>query len=95
MINLLIQIQIHSNTNCTFPFEAPSAVPKIQIKKTWWSDIEVSWDEIPLQQRNGFIKSYQVFYWEENGSVKGWLKGLNCFECKMMLTFFNLGHFSS
>ncbi|MEQ2272719.1 hypothetical protein XENORESO_008884 [Xenotaenia resolanae] len=50
--------------------KAPSVVPKIQIKKTWESDIEISWDEIPLEQRNGFIKDYKVFYWDENGPIK-------------------------
>ncbi|MED6291214.1 hypothetical protein CHARACLAT_021156, partial [Characodon lateralis] len=50
--------------------KAPSVVPKIQIKKTWESDIEISWDEIPLEQRNGFIKGYKVFYWDENGPIK-------------------------
>ncbi|PWA20704.1 hypothetical protein CCH79_00011518, partial [Gambusia affinis] len=67
--------------------KAPSVVPKIQIKKIWWSDIEVSWDEIPLQQRNGFIKSYQVFYWEENGSVK--VESANAEERRVILKHLN------
>uniref|UniRef100_A0A3B3WX55 Colony stimulating factor 3 receptor (granulocyte) n=1 Tax=Poecilia mexicana TaxID=48701 RepID=A0A3B3WX55_9TELE len=67
--------------------KAPSVVPKIQIKKTWWSDIEVSWDEIPLQQRNGFIKSYQVFYWEENGSVQ--VERANAEDRKVILKHLN------
>ncbi|KAM4735338.1 granulocyte colony-stimulating factor receptor-like isoform 2-T2 [Anableps anableps] len=50
--------------------KAPSVVPKIQLKKTWKSDIEISWDEIPLEQRNGMIKGYKVFYWDENRHVK-------------------------
>uniref|UniRef100_A0A3Q2NN09 Colony stimulating factor 3 receptor n=1 Tax=Fundulus heteroclitus TaxID=8078 RepID=A0A3Q2NN09_FUNHE len=50
--------------------KAPSAVPKLEIKKTWGSYIEIFWDELPLEQRNGFIKGYKVFYREENGPIK-------------------------
>ncbi|XP_076592347.1 granulocyte colony-stimulating factor receptor [Chaetodon auriga] len=49
--------------------KAPSVVPKIQIKKTWQSHIELTWDEIPLDQRNGIIQSYKVFYWNEKGPI--------------------------
>lgn len=61
------------NINGNF-FKAPSVVPELKIKQNWNSDIEISWEEIPLEQRNGFIKGYKVFYWEENGPVKGKLK---------------------
>lgn len=46
-------------------------VPKLQIKKTWKSHVELTWDEIPLDQRNGFIQSYKVYYWNESGLVNG------------------------
>lgn len=49
--------------------KAPSMVPKIRIKKTWKSHIELTWDETPLDQRNGIIRSYTIFYWSENGPV--------------------------
>uniref|UniRef100_UPI0037E78A7F granulocyte colony-stimulating factor receptor n=1 Tax=Semicossyphus pulcher TaxID=241346 RepID=UPI0037E78A7F len=49
--------------------KAPSMVPKITIKKTWQSHIELIWDEIPLDQRNGIIKNYKVFYWNEKGAI--------------------------
>ncbi|XP_019948150.2 granulocyte colony-stimulating factor receptor [Paralichthys olivaceus] len=49
--------------------KAPSMVPKIQIKKMWYSNIELIWDEIPLEHRNGIIQSYKVFYWDENGHI--------------------------
>ncbi|XP_018555599.1 granulocyte colony-stimulating factor receptor [Lates calcarifer] len=49
--------------------KAPSMVPKIRIKKTWQSHIELTWDEIPLDQRNGVIQSYKVFYWDEKGPI--------------------------
>ncbi|XP_041649322.1 granulocyte colony-stimulating factor receptor isoform X2 [Cheilinus undulatus] len=49
--------------------KAPSIVPKITIKNKWQSQIELSWDEIPLFQRNGIIKDYKVIYWKEKGSI--------------------------
>lgn len=52
---------------------APLVVPKINIKK-WRSQVKLSWEEIPLEQRNGIIQNYKVFYWEEEGPVNGWWK---------------------
>ncbi|XP_035018900.1 granulocyte colony-stimulating factor receptor [Hippoglossus stenolepis] len=49
--------------------KAPSMVPKIQIKKMWHSHIELTWDEIPLEQRNGIIQSYKIFYWDQKGPI--------------------------
>ncbi|XP_040900935.1 granulocyte colony-stimulating factor receptor [Toxotes jaculatrix] len=49
--------------------KAPSMVPKIRIKKTWQSHVELTWDEIPLDQSNGIIQSYKVFYWGEKGPI--------------------------
>lgn len=51
-------------------FAAPSIVPKIRVKKTWHSYIELSWDEIPLAQRNGIVQSYKIFYWDEEGHTE-------------------------
>ncbi|KAA8591763.1 hypothetical protein FQN60_017137 [Etheostoma spectabile] len=50
--------------------KAPSMVPKIQIKKSWQSHIELTWEEIPLDQRNGIIQNYTVFYWDKMGPIK-------------------------
>lgn len=46
-------------------------VPKLRLKKTWQSHIELTWDEIPLDQRNGIVQSYTVFYWNEKGPING------------------------
>lgn len=45
-------------------------VPKLQIKKIWKSHVELTWDEIPLKQRNGIIQNYQVFYCDTKGPIK-------------------------
>ncbi|XP_053183920.1 granulocyte colony-stimulating factor receptor [Scomber japonicus] len=49
--------------------KAPSVVPKMRIKNTWKSHIELTWDEIPLDHRNGIIQSYKVIYWDKKGLV--------------------------
>ncbi|KAM9723100.1 granulocyte colony-stimulating factor receptor-like isoform 1-T4 [Menidia menidia] len=50
--------------------KAPDIVPKIKIKNTWGSQVEFSWDEIPLNQMNGIIQGYKVFYWNGKNPVK-------------------------
>ncbi|TNN02162.1 hypothetical protein fugu_009649, partial [Takifugu bimaculatus] len=49
--------------------KAPSVVPRMQSTKTWRSSIEFKWDEIPVEQRNGIIQSYKIFYWNKKGPV--------------------------
>lgn len=49
--------------------KAPSMVPKLNIQKSWNSDIKITWEEIPLDQRNGKIQDYTVFYWNQKGPV--------------------------
>lgn len=49
-------------------------VPRIQHKKRPKSNIDLTWDEIPLEQRNGIIESYKVFYWRKEGPVNGTAK---------------------
>ncbi|XP_058504672.1 granulocyte colony-stimulating factor receptor [Solea solea] len=49
--------------------KAPAMVPKIKIEKTWKSHIELTWEEIPLEQRNGIIQSYKVIYWDTKGHI--------------------------
>lgn len=81
--------------------KAPSMVPKLQIKKIWQSHAELTWDEIPLEQRNGIIQNYKVFYWHEKGPInivnadpeerRVVLKGLNTvslYEAFMMVSTF-------
>uniref|UniRef100_A0A3P8S9K8 Colony stimulating factor 3 receptor n=1 Tax=Amphiprion percula TaxID=161767 RepID=A0A3P8S9K8_AMPPE len=62
-------IGLPQTVNAYLRQKAPSMVPKIQIKKTWKSHIELTWDEIPLDQRNGIIQNYKIFYWDEKGPI--------------------------
>lgn len=50
---------------------APSAAPNLRVREMLHSRIELTWEEIPLCQRNGIVQSYQVFYWDERGNTKG------------------------
>ncbi|KAM6935147.1 granulocyte colony-stimulating factor receptor [Lycodopsis pacificus] len=49
--------------------KAPSMVPKIKIEKIWQSQVELTWDEIPLDQRNGIIQNYKVYYCDRKGPI--------------------------
>ncbi|KAI9999981.1 hypothetical protein NQD34_011824 [Periophthalmus magnuspinnatus] len=49
--------------------KAPSEVPKLRIEKTGQFDVHLIWDEISLDERNGIIQGYKVFYREQNGPV--------------------------
>lgn len=46
-------------------------VPKIQINKNWQYHVELTWDELALDERNGNIQSYKIFYWSAMDPVKG------------------------
>ncbi|KAM6910526.1 granulocyte colony-stimulating factor receptor [Xenentodon cancila] len=60
-------IGLPQTVNAYLRQKAPSMVPKLQTKKMWNSHIELTWDEIPLDQRNGIIQSYKIFYGDEKG----------------------------
>lgn len=50
---------------------APSISPKLEIGKITPSFLELSWDEIPLQKRNGIITGYRIFYRDEKNNTRG------------------------
>lgn len=62
-------IGLPQNVNAYLRQKAPSMVPKMQIKKIRSSHVELTWDEIPLDQRNGIVQNYRIFYWDKNGPV--------------------------
>lgn len=62
-------IGLPQTVNAYLRQKAPSMIPKIHKEKTWKSHIELTWDEIPLEKRNGMIQSYKIFYWNEKGSI--------------------------
>ncbi|KAJ7985228.1 hypothetical protein DPEC_G00349910 [Dallia pectoralis] len=50
--------------------KAPSTAPYLSVQNRGPFRIELSWNEIPLLQRNGIVESYQIFYWNEWENVK-------------------------
>lgn len=62
-------IGLPQTVNAYLRQKAPSMVPKVEIMKTWGSRVQLTWDEIPLAQRNGIIQNYKIFYWNEKGPV--------------------------
>lgn len=49
--------------------KAPFESPKLNFGEVRPSYVELFWDEIPLQKRNGNIASYTVFYWDEKNKT--------------------------
>lgn len=62
-------IGLPQTVNAYLRQKAPLEVPKILPNKTWKSHIELTWDEIPLDKRNGIIQNYTIFYWDEKGPI--------------------------
>uniref|UniRef100_A0A3P8YSW1 Colony stimulating factor 3 receptor n=1 Tax=Esox lucius TaxID=8010 RepID=A0A3P8YSW1_ESOLU len=50
--------------------KAPSIAPNLRVWETGPFGIELTWEEIPLLQRNGIVQSYRIFYWNEQGNIK-------------------------
>ncbi|XP_072534919.1 granulocyte colony-stimulating factor receptor [Salminus brasiliensis] len=49
--------------------KAPSESPKLNFGEIRPSYVELFWDEIPLQKRNGIITGYTVFYCDEKNNT--------------------------
>ncbi|CAL8249081.1 unnamed protein product [Lota lota] len=45
--------------------KAPSSAPDLKVRSMWQPYVELTWDELPLQERNGIIRSYQLSYWDD------------------------------
>ncbi|XP_039596787.1 granulocyte colony-stimulating factor receptor-like isoform X2 [Polypterus senegalus] len=50
-----------------FKQRAPSIAPALKVGEIGKSHAELIWEEIPLDDRNGFIQTYTIFYRAENG----------------------------
>nr|XP_005988833.1 PREDICTED: granulocyte colony-stimulating factor receptor isoform X2 [Latimeria chalumnae] len=49
---------------------APSSAPKLKVKEIGKSYAELTWDPIPIDERNGFIRIYTLFYIDEKKEIK-------------------------
>ncbi|TRY60010.1 hypothetical protein DNTS_034663 [Danionella cerebrum] len=50
--------------------KAPSMAPELKIEESHHSHVKIHWDEIPLEQRNGIIQGYTVFFWHEMDEIQ-------------------------
>ncbi|XP_067824730.1 interleukin-6 receptor subunit beta-like [Heptranchias perlo] len=49
---------------------APRSSPVIRSKQIWKTKVQLEWDELPIDDRNGFIRNYTVLYKNKNGMLK-------------------------
>ncbi|XP_066540138.1 granulocyte colony-stimulating factor receptor [Hoplias malabaricus] len=45
--------------------KAPSASPKLEFGEIRPSYVKLLWEKIPIEERNGIITSYKIFYWDD------------------------------
>ncbi|KAK0131482.1 Granulocyte colony-stimulating factor receptor [Merluccius polli] len=50
--------------------KAPSSVPDLKVRSMWLPYVEFTWEELPLEKRNGIVSSYQLFYWDDPKHIK-------------------------
>ncbi len=50
---------------------APSVAPQLNVMEISHSYVKLHWDEIPLEQRNGIIQGYTVYFWNETNNIEG------------------------
>uniref|UniRef100_A0A672MW84 Granulocyte colony-stimulating factor receptor-like n=1 Tax=Sinocyclocheilus grahami TaxID=75366 RepID=A0A672MW84_SINGR len=50
--------------------KAPSVAPVLHFMEIRHSYVKLHWDEIPLEQRNGIIQGYTVYFWNEMNNIK-------------------------
>uniref|UniRef100_UPI00398F15D6 interleukin-6 receptor subunit beta-like n=1 Tax=Pristiophorus japonicus TaxID=55135 RepID=UPI00398F15D6 len=49
---------------------APRCSPALRSKQIWKTKVQIEWDELPIDDRNGFIRNYTVLYTNKNGKLK-------------------------
>lgn len=45
---------------------APSEAPNLKVVEIHHSQVKLHWDEIPLEQRNGIIQGYTIYFWDDS-----------------------------
>ncbi|XP_055514885.1 interleukin-6 receptor subunit beta-like isoform X1 [Leucoraja erinacea] len=49
---------------------APRRSPEIRSKQIWKTKVHFEWKELPIDDRNGFIRNYTILYKNRNGKLK-------------------------
>ncbi|XP_072450305.1 interleukin-6 receptor subunit beta-like [Chiloscyllium punctatum] len=48
---------------------APQRSPEIRTKQIWKTKVQLEWEELPVDDRNGFIRNYTILYKNKNGKM--------------------------
>ncbi|XP_072338210.1 interleukin-6 receptor subunit beta-like [Scyliorhinus torazame] len=48
---------------------APQCGPTIRLTQIWKTKVQLEWDELPIDDRNGFIRNYTLLYKNKNGKL--------------------------
>ncbi|XP_056107607.1 granulocyte colony-stimulating factor receptor [Rhinichthys klamathensis goyatoka] len=49
---------------------APSEAPNLEVVEIHHSQVKLHWDEIPLEQRNGIIQGYTIYFWDDSNDTQ-------------------------
>jgi len=58
-------------TNVSYILTAPSEAPKLEVVEIRHSRVKLHWDGIPLEQRNGIIQGYTIYFWDDSNETQG------------------------
>lgn len=58
-------------TNVSYFLTAPSAAPELDVVDIRYSQVKLRWDEIPLNETNGIIQGYTIYFWNDTDNVRG------------------------
>ncbi|XP_067255545.1 granulocyte colony-stimulating factor receptor [Chanodichthys erythropterus] len=50
--------------------KAPSAAPELKVVDIRYSQVKLCWDEIPLNETNGIIQGYTIYFWNDTDNVQ-------------------------
>lgn len=58
-------------TNVSYFLTAPSAAPKLETVEIRYSQVNLRWDKIPLNETNGIIQGYTIYFWNDTDDIQG------------------------
>lgn len=58
-------------THVSYILTAPSEAPNLKVVEIHHSQVKLHWDEIPLEQRNGIIQGYTIYFWDDSNITQG------------------------
>ncbi|XP_051721936.1 granulocyte colony-stimulating factor receptor isoform X2 [Ctenopharyngodon idella] len=50
--------------------KAPSAAPKLETVEIRYSQVNLRWDKIPLNETNGIIQGYTIYFWNDTDDIQ-------------------------